>query len=289
MPLIEPIIRPPSEAESLLLQVTTGCSANTCSFCGAYKDKPFRVVGLPAIAADITAAARAYPDTRRAFLLDGDALCVHNTKLIPVLDLLISAFPKLARVASYANGSNITPRTDDELRELAAHKFTLAYMGLESGSQAVLDRCHKRSRADEMVEAVQRLQACGIKCSVIVLLGLGGEDLSKEHVRETVTALNAMQPRYLSFLCLMLIPGTLLYGEAQTGRFSMPLPEAMVAEACDILAGLELEKTIFRSNHASNYVSLEGRLSRDKDFLLEQLSQAACGARRLRPEMLRGL
>lgn len=289
MPLIEPIIRPPAEAESLLLQVTCGCSANSCTFCGAYMDKPFRILPLDVIRQDIREAAAAWPAARRVFLLDGDALVLGNNKLLPVLDELQAAFPRLSRVASYANGDTITTRCDDELQALAARKLTLVYIGLESGSQALLDARRKRATVAQMVEAVQRAAAAGIRSSVIVLLGLGGQEHSAEHVRETITALNAMQPHYLSFLSLMLIPGTPLAEEAARGTFRELEAMEMLREARDILAELELMRTVFRCDHASNFLSLAGRLPTDKTTLLAQLDEALRGKRRLRPWFMRGL
>jgi radical SAM superfamily enzyme YgiQ (UPF0313 family) len=289
MPLVEPVIRPPSEAESFLLQVTVGCSANSCSFCGAYRKKPYRLKDREEIESDIGEWSRLSPETRRVFLLDGDALSAGNDVLLPVLDRLNGTFARLARVASYANGFNITGRSDEELRELAERNLRLVYIGLESGSQEVLDRCRKRSSADEMVTAVRRADAAGIKSSVIVLLGLGGKDLRDRHVERTVTALNRMQPRYLSFLTLMLVPGTPLARQAERGEFELPDQEEFLRESRDIIAGLELEGTIFRANHASNYLPLAGRFPQDKEALLSTLRAALDGRTPLRPEGYRGL
>lgn len=289
MPIIEPVIRPPSEAESFLLQVTTGCSANHCSFCGAYNAKPFAIKSYKEIFSDIEEWHRYYPDTRRVFLMDGDALVIKNDKLLAILEKLNKTFPKLSRISSYANGYNITARSDTELRQLYEHKLSLIYMGLESGSQEILNRCKKRSNVEGMVVAVKRAASAGIKSSVIVLLGLGGRRYSKEHVKDTIIALNKMQPRYLSFLSLMFIPETPLYEEAQKGDFEELSSLELLNEAYDIIQGLKLEKTIFRSNHASNYLALEGRLPHDKDTLLGILQDAMKGEVALKPEFLRGL
>jgi radical SAM superfamily enzyme YgiQ (UPF0313 family) len=219
MPIIEPAIRPPAEADSFLLQVTLGCSVDSCTFCGAYKKKPFCAKDPTEISADIRGHAKRYPDTRRVFLMDGDALALANGKLVPILKELQAAFPQLTRVSSYANGCNILRKTDAELAELAEHRLSLIYMGLESGSQAVLDRCRKASSVEDMVTAVRRAADLGIKSSVIVLLGLGGKRHSGEHVEGTIKALNRMQPRYLSFLSLMVIPGTPLAKEVRSKDF----------------------------------------------------------------------
>lgn len=289
MPLIEPIIRPPAEADSLLLQVTTGCSANDCTFCGAYLIKPFRVKSQQEIFQDIDDAARTSADSRRVFLLDGDALALNNRQLLPILDKLNVSFPRLTRIASYANGYNITCRTDAELRELHDRNLRLVYVGLESGNQEILSMCNKRSRAVEMIDAVRRAASVGIKSSVMVLLGLGGVRLSSSHVQDTVNALNLMQPRYLSLLSLMLVPGTKLHAQATRQQF-VPLNAGQtLAECYDLLQGLNLSGTIFRANHASNYLSLEGRLPHDKPILLSRIRAALDGSIRLRNEAYRGL
>jgi radical SAM superfamily enzyme YgiQ (UPF0313 family) len=289
MPIIEPVIRPPAEADSFLLQVTTGCSANTCSFCGAYLNKPFAIKQYDEIRHDIRRHAKRYPTTRRVFLMDGDALVISNEKMIPILEELAAAFPLLNRVASYANGCSLVLRSVQDLKALSDHKLTLFYIGLESGNQAILDRCQKRSSVEDMVRAVQQAAAIGIKASVIVLLGLGGRRFSNDHVRDTITALNRMQPRYLSFLSVMVIPGTPLYKELRQGTFSALTSNELLKEMYDIIEGLELSRTIFRSDHASNYLSLEGRFPQDKERLLKVIEEALRGDIDLRPEILRGL
>jgi radical SAM superfamily enzyme YgiQ (UPF0313 family) len=287
--ILEPVIRPPAEADSFLLQVTLGCSADHCTFCGAYKMKPFRVKDPAEVFSDIDRHARCYPATRRVFLMDGDALVLSNNKLVPVLEKLQQVFPRLSRISAYANGSNITRKSDEELAELFAHKLSLIYMGLESGSQSVLDRCRKTSSAEEMVLAVQRAERMGIRSSVIVLLGLGGQKYSAEHVRGTIEALNRMQPRYLSFLSLMVIPGTPLAGEVRRRDFAELDPPALLKEAYEIIRGLDLKRTVFRSDHASNYLALEGAFPKDKPVLLKALRAAIDGEVTLRPDFARGL
>ncbi|MBD3272045.1 MAG: radical SAM protein, partial [Elusimicrobia bacterium] len=163
MPIIEPVIRPPSEAGSLVLQVTVGCSGSTCTFCGAYQNKRFVIKDETEICDDIHHAARQYPNTRRVFLLDGDALAFPHKRLIPVLDAINQTFPRLTRIASYANGYNITRRNHQELEDLAARKLRLIYMGLESGSQQILDMHRKPSSVDHMINAVRQAEQADIK------------------------------------------------------------------------------------------------------------------------------
>lgn len=289
MPVIQPAIRPPAEAGSFLLQITRGCSSGSCTFCGAYSGAPFRIKPEEEILADIRAAEPYADSVRRAFLMDGDALVLENRRLFPVLDRLHAAFPHLGRISAYANGYNITSRSDEELRALRNRGLSLIYMGLESGSQKILDRCRKRSTSEEMVKAVQRAAAAGIKSSVIVLLGLGGKNYSREHVRGTIDALNRMQPRYLSFLSLMLIPGTPLHTDAATGRFRELDRRELLLETRDILTGLQMRGTVFRSDHASNHLPLEGRLPDDRERLCAMIDDALSGKRSLRAEDMRGL
>jgi len=289
MPIIEPVIRPPAEADSFLLQVTLGCSVDTCTFCGAYKGKIFRAKDQQEIFADIDHYARRDPETRRVFLMDGDALVLSNNKIVPILKKLALSFPKLSRISSYANGINILRKSEQDLAELYWHKLSLIYMGLESGSQDILDRCGKASRVDEMVEAVSKAASMNIKSSVIVLLGLGGKERSAEHVKGTVEALNRMQPRYLSFLSLMVISGAPLAGEVHKGDFKELTSIELLKESFAIIEGLDLKKTIFRSDHASNHLALEGAFPKDKRMLLNILKAAIDGRVPLRPEIFRGL
>jgi radical SAM superfamily enzyme YgiQ (UPF0313 family) len=221
--------------------------------------------------------------------MDGDALVLGNNKLVPVLEKLQQVFPRLSRVSAYANGSNITRKNDEELAELCAHKLSLIYMGLESGSQLVLGRCGKTSGAEEMIRAVVRAERSGIRSSVIVLLGLGGKKYSSEHVQGTIEALNRMQPRYLSFLSLMVIPGTPLAAEMLRGDFTELGPEELLKEAYEMIRGLDLRRTVFRSDHASNYLALEGTFPKDKADLLKALKAAIDGEVTLRPGFARGL
>jgi len=289
MSIIEPAIRPPAEADSFLLQVTLGCSADTCTFCAPYKKKPFRIKDCEEINADIERYARRHRNTRRVFLMDGDAVVVSNSKLIPILKKLGESFPYLSRVSSYANGYSIIKRSNSELKELYDYRLRLIYMGLESGSQDVLNNVRKVSTVKEMIEAVNKAAEAQIKSSIIVLLGVGGEKYSREHVKGTIEALNKMQPRYLSFLSLMVVPGTPLAEEVKRGEFKELTPLELLKEAYQIISSLELKKTIFRSNHASNYLSLEGSFPKDKDKLLNTLNSAINGNVDLRSESLRGL
>jgi radical SAM superfamily enzyme YgiQ (UPF0313 family) len=285
------VIRPPSEAHNYILQVTYGCSHNRCTFCGTYMDKPFRVRPILEVLEDVAAAGAEIPDTRRVFLADGNAMVLGTEQLIAILDSLASAFPCLTRVGIYANARDISGKTDADLAALRQRKLHVVYLGLESGSDEVLRRVHKGITADQMVEAVKKLQAAGIRASVIALLGLGGKELSAEHAEQTGRVVSAMDPEYLSMLTVMLIPGTELYQQWQSGVFQLPEPLELLGELRQVIANTDgLSRCIFRTNHASNYLPLAGTLSRDKDHLLAALDEALSrGQAALRPEARRAL
>ena len=285
------VIRPPSEADSYILQVTYGCSHNQCTFCGTYLDKPFRVRPSADISEDIRLAGQVMPHTRRVFLCDGNALVLDASQLISILDRLASAFPRLQRVGAYASARDLLNTSHSDLTSLCDRGLKIIYLGLESGSDAVLDRINKGTTAAEMIEAVHRAQNAGMKVSVIGLLGLGGSDLSSEHAAATGRVVSAMNPRFLSLLTLMLVPGTPLHQQWQSGKFSLLEPEALLAELRAVILNLEgLSGCIFRTNHASNYLPLAGTLPKDKQRLLDTLDAALERGRSvLRPEGWRAL
>ena len=285
------VIRPPSEADSYILQVTYGCSHNDCAFCGTYLDKPFQVRASAEVRQDIQLAGQHAPNTRRVFLADGNALVLSNHRLIAILDSLGEAFPALQRVGAYANAQDMLRKSPAELAELREKGLRILYLGLESGSDSVLQRIGKGASSQEMVAGVQKAQAAGIRVSAIGLLGIGGPELSREHAEATGRVVSAMDPRYLSMLTLMLVPGTRLHQQYQNGQFQMMEPEAMLVELRQVIRHLEgLSGCIFRTNHASNYVPLAGTLPKDKSRLLATLDVALeRGPEAMRPEAWRGL
>lgn len=285
------VIRPPSEADSYILQVTYGCSHNQCTFCGTYPDKPFEVRPIEEVLRDVEMAGRVMPETRRAFLADGNALVLGTERLLEVLRALSQAFPDLQRVGIYANARDLLAKTPDELRTLRDRGLRIVYLGLESGSDVVLERINKKATADEMIRSVQRAQEAGIRVSVIALLGIGGAELSQEHAEATGRVVSAMDPRYLSLLTLMLIPGTPMHSQYAKGAFQPLNPESLLREMRQIILNLEgLSGCLFRTNHASNYLPLAGTLPKDKTRLLATLDEAlARGRSALRPESWRAL
>jgi radical SAM superfamily enzyme YgiQ (UPF0313 family) len=283
------IFRPPSEAGSLLIQATIGCSHNRCAFCAMYRDKRFRVRPLEEVLEDVRAARRQLgPGVRRAFICDGNGLVLPNRYLVALLDELAGCFPDLQRVGVYANARDIEAKTDAELVELVGRRLSIFYLGLESGSDRVLERRDKGATAQEMVGAVQKAQSAGMKSSVIYLLGLGGRELWRENAVETARAVSAMNPNYLSALTVTVVPGTPLAAMLDRGEFELPSPEEFAAELKLFLENVDVKATVFRSNHASNYVPLAGRLPKDRDRLVAEID-AAIRNHRFRPEHLRGL
>lgn len=236
-----------------------------------YKGVPYRERPVADVAAELAAAARDWPDAARVFLADGDVMALPFPRLRDLLASLNAALPRLARVSSYANGDSILARTDAELRELRSLKLHTLYMGLESGDDAVLRAVRKRETAAAMVAAGQRAQACGLRMSVMVLIGLGGRVGWCTHAAATADAVNRMQPRLLSALRVIPVPGTPLAKDAKAGRFQMLTEVEAVTELRALVAGLELTQTVFRANHASNIVPLEGRFPKDKPRLLAEL------------------
>ncbi len=283
------VFRPPSEAESLLLQATIGCSHNRCGFCAMYRDKQFRVRRPEHVLEDIRMARDYFgPGVRRAFLCDGDAMVLPTAHLVRILAGLEEAFPDLQRVGIYANARDILKKPEEELRELVRHRLSICYLGLESGSDRILAWIDKGATSADMVAAVQKAQACGMKSSVIYLLGLGGRASWQENAIESAKAVSAMNPNYLSALTVTVVPGTPLADALGSGEFELPAPEEFAKELKLFLEHTHVKATVFRSNHASNYVPLAGRLPKDKARLIAELD-AAIALHRFRPEYLRGL
>ena len=289
MRYLEPVFRPPSEASSYILQVTYGCSHNACTFCGMYRTKRFTVRPFDEVREDIEQVARRYPGIRRVFLADGDAMILKTDKLIAILDELGKAFVRLDRVGIYADARGINSKTGQELLELRERKLGIVYLGLESGNEDVLKSVVKGVTAGEMTESVHRAKGAGIKTSVIALLGLAGKALSEAHAADTARVISAMSPDYFSALTLTLVPGTDLAEEAQRGDFQMLTPEESLEELYRMVEPISVSRAVvFRTNHASNYVTLKGTLPDDKSAVLDKI-RWAIEHKVLRPEWMRGL
>lgn len=282
-------IRPPSEAKSILLQVTVGCSHNKCTFCGSYKEKRFRIKDEETIFQDIRWAARNLRDRDRLFLMDGDALIIPQERLVRIMDAINENMPWLQRIGLYANAKSIRKKTPEQLRELAEKKLGIVYLGLESGDDRVLEAVNKGSTAGQFIEAGQKVRQAGIQLSVTVLLGIAGTQGSLEHARATGKVLTEMDPEYVGALTVMLVPGTPLYQKAEQGEFRLPDQAGILRELREMLAHTELSRGLFTSNHASNYLPLKVRIPGDKEVALDQIDRALKGEVGLKPEWMRAL
>jgi radical SAM superfamily enzyme YgiQ (UPF0313 family) len=284
------IYRPPSEANSYILQATIGCSWNHCTYCDMYRDKQFKVRELSAALQDITLAGQAYGSVvDKVFVADGDALVMDTPHWLEILRALRDAFPRLRRVSAYATARNLLEKPADELRTLRDAGLDLLYIGPESGDDETLKRIAKGGSFTEHAEAADKAHAAGMKLSAIFLLGAGGLERSAEHAEASAKLATAMNPRFLSCLTLTVVPGTPIAKLQDAGRFELPDVRGLLTELRTFVAGAAPQDAIFRTNHASNYVPLQGRLPRDRDNIVQALDAALQGEMSLRPEWARGL
>ena len=283
------IIRPPSEANSILLQVTVGCSRNKCTFCGTYRGDRFRITSDEIILEDIAFAARHCKRQRRVFLCDGDALIIPQKRLLKILIEIEKQLPWVTRVGVYANAKSLKMKTSEQLEELRSHGLGIAYMGLETGDDVTLKNIDKGASADHMIRMGRKARAAGIKLSITVLLGIAGRQRSLNHARETGRVLSAIDPEYVGALSLMLIPGTPLFQDFKAGDFTLIEPAEMLQELRTMIAHTDLSRGLFHANHASNYLPIKARLPRDKEATLQLIDNALAGKISLKPEYLRAL
>ncbi len=286
----EPVFRPPSEADSYILQATIGCSWNACTYCDMYRGKRYRVRDLGETLADVE-TARALHGTAidKVFVADGDALGMDLVRWEAVLAACNAAFPRLRRVSAYATAINLLEKTPGELRRLRELGLTLLYIGPESGDDTTLKRIAKGASFDDHVEASRRAREAGIKLSAIFLLGAGSVERSDEHAIGSAHLATAMNPRFVSLLTLTVIPGTPIAKLEASGRFTLPAIDGLLRELRIFIAEAQPTDAIFRTNHASNYLPLSGRLPRDRERLLDLLDAALDGRIPLRPDWARGL
>lgn len=269
------IYRPPSEAYSLLVQVTIGCTHNKCTFCKMFKDKKFRIRKLDEIIEDLAWARKRYRRVERMFLCDGDALALSNNRLMPILKYISDNFPECERVTIYGRATDVLKKTDEEMRELYEAGLTMVYIGAESGSDKVLkDICKGETRA-QLIESVQRIEACGMQASVTFISGLAGKDGWEDHAVQTGTMISEMQPSYVGLLTLIVEPSVPMAKDIESGKLKLLSPDEVMAETLLMLKHTNVEKTcVLRSNHASNYISLRGNLPEDKERMMTQLRNA---------------
>lgn len=285
------IIRPPSEAHSLLLQVTVGCSHNRCTFCPSFKGKRFRIKSLDEIVEDLEYASRRFRRVDRLFLCDGDALIIPQQRLIAILDAIRTHLPGVGRIGTYANAKSIRKKSVEELSELRERGLGIVYLGIESGNEEVLARIRKGATCEQIVEAARRVKEAGITLSVTVLLGIGGVAMSEAHARDTARILTDVDPDFAGVLTVMLAPGTALHEEARSGAFVLPGTFALLEELGIIISGARFSNCFFTANHASNYLPIRARMPRDREKVLRLIDDVVrrSDASLLRPESMRGL
>ena len=283
------IIRPPSEANSILLQVTVGCSRNKCTFCGTYQGERFRIKSDSVIMEDIAFAASHCQRQRRVFLCDGDALIIPQKRLLKILKEIEKQLPWVTRIGLYANAKALNMKTVDELKELNAHGVGIAYMGLETGDDVTLKKINKGASATHMIEMGRKAKQAGFKLSITVLLGIAGPERSQIHAQETGRVLSAIDPNYIGALSLMLIPETPLFNDYESGAFQLIEPHEMLSELRTMIASTNLTSGLFHANHASNYLPVRARFPKEKEATLQLIDDALAGKVPLKPEYLRAL
>lgn len=282
------VYRPPSEAYSLIVQATIGCTHNKCSFCKMFKEKRFQTRPTEDIIADFAWARKRYRSVPRIFLADANALCLKTDKLMPILTYIEETFPECERVTIYGRASDVLRKTEDELRQLREHGLTMVYIGAESGSDKVLEMCRKGETRQQLIDAVKRIEKVGIKASVTFISGLAGKDGWEDHAIQTGTMITEMNASYVSLLTLLVDPQAPMYEDIQSGRLKLLTPQEVLAETHLMLENANPEKTcIFRSNHASNYLSLKGDLPQDRERFLAQIEAAMKNTGMLKDERFR--
>ena len=283
------LYRPPSEARSYILQATLGCSHNLCTYCAMYRDKPFCERDLEELYEDLDEAARLYPSVTKVFVADGDPLVMDTERWLLILQSIREHFPQLRRVSAYATASNVLEKSPEELKQIREAGLSLLYIGPESGDPETLRRIVKGGTFEEHAEAAKKAHAAGMKLSVIMLLGAGGIERTEEHASESARLITEMDPEFLSALTLTIIPDTPIHRMMEKGRFELPAVPDLLRELRTMVDESRLTATIFRTNHASNYLPIEGRLPRDRETVVAMIDKALKGEVPLRPEYWRGL
>ena len=284
------IYRPPSEAYSLLIQVTIGCAHNACTFCSMFKDKTFRVRDIDEVLEDLEMARRTYRRVEKIFLCDGDALCLSNARLMVILKKIQELFPECRRVGIYGCAQDVLRKTPEEMKELYDNGLGIVYLGAESGSQKVLDAIHKDVTVDQLIESVHRIEESGMAASVTFISGLAGKDGWEDHAIETGKMISKMNASYVGLLTLMLDRRAPIMKDIDEARFKLLTAEEVVAETYLLLKHANPDEIcVFRSNHASNYVSLRGNLPFDKPRMMQQLERAMADTGLLKDERFRAL
>ncbi len=268
------IYRPPSEAYSYILQVTIGCSHNACTFCGMYKEKNFRLRSKKEILEDLDLARKECAQVKRIFLADGNALVMKTEEMLSLLEEIQGRFPEVERISLYAAPKDLLRKSSEDLKAIREAGIDMVYLGVESGSDNVLRKINKGCSSEEMIEAGRKAMEAGMTLSVTLISGIGGKKLSLEHAVESARVVSKIKPHYLGLLTLLVQEGTPLFNEIQNGEFALLSPGEALKETKILIRKLELDETIFRGNHPSNYVALSGTLPFDKDKLLKEIDHA---------------
>ena len=272
-----PLYRPPSEAYSLIIQITLGCSHNKCTFCKMYKDKKFTIKPIEQIKKEVDFFRRRVGYIEKIFLADGDALIIPTPKLLEILDYINEKFPENKRISLYASPKSILLKTPEELKEIRAKGVKLVYIGMESGDNEVLKDINKGVTAEEITEASLKAKEAGFQISVTVIAGICGEKDSTSHALNTAKVINKIIPDYFSILCLVVHDGTEIDRKIKAGEFREASGEDILKEIRMIVENINIpkgEKVIFRSNHASNYLGLKGDFPEDKEKFLSEINFA---------------
>ncbi|MBU5425526.1 radical SAM protein [Tissierella pigra] len=267
------LYRPPSEAYSLIVQATIGCTHNKCTFCSMYKDKQFRVRKLDEIIEDFKVARRKYKSVKRIFIADGDALAIRNEELIEIFSFIKENFPECERIGIYGSPKSILSKNQEDLKRLKSLGLGIIYLGVESGSEIILRNINKGVTREEMIQAGKKVVESGIKLSITLISGIGGKENSLEHSLESARIINEINPSYVGLLTLIVEDGTPLYDDVHLNKFNLLSPREILLETKKMVENIDVDSCIFRSNHASNYISLKGTLPQDKDLILSQIEE----------------
>lgn len=265
------VYRPPSEAYSLIVQGTVGCSHNKCTFCSMYKDDSFKIKPVADIKDDLVEAREDYRQVRKIFIADGDALAMKQDDLVEICRFIGEIFPECERIGVYGSPNSILRKTEEELKVLNSMGLGIIYLGTESGSETILKNIKKGVTRDEMVRAGKKVKDSGIKLSITLISGIGGKELTKEHSIESAKIINEISPDYVGLLTLMVEPGTELYDDVKAGKFELLGPREVLLETKLMVENIDCDNCVFRSNHASNYVNLAGTFMMDKEGILAQI------------------
>lgn len=283
------VYRPPSEAYSLIIQVTIGCAHNKCSFCSMYKDKKFKIKNLKQIYEDLYEARKLYKSVKRIFLADGDAFVLPFEQLKDILNKIKELFPECERVTSYAAPNDILRKSKEEITALNKLGLKMLYMGIESGSDSILKDINKGVNSRDIIEAGKKAKDGGMKLSVTLISGIGGKDKWMENAVESARVINAIEPDYLGTLTFMVEPNTPMHQAVKSGKFQILNPDEAMLEMRELIKNIDVKNCIFRSNHASNYMPIGGNLSKDKEKLIKLIDDVLKGKYEYKPEGFRRL